>query len=93
MTRKPVLIIALLLGIGLVAPMATRITSAQPQVSIGVKIYDRDHRDYHVWDDDEARAYEGWRHDHADFRVDFRKNSREQQRAYWKWRHEHSEHH
>jgi hypothetical protein len=83
---------ALLLSTVLVAPLATY-TSAKPQVSIGVKIYDRDHKDYHVWDDRESKSYEGWRHDHPEYKVDFRKNSRDQQSAYWKWRHEHPDDH
>jgi hypothetical protein len=92
MRRKSLLIAAIFLGSTLVAPLATRTTSARPQVEIGVKIYDRDHKDYHVWDDTEAKFYEGWRHDHPEFQVDFRKNSRAQQSAYWKWRHEHPDH-
>jgi hypothetical protein len=86
MNRKGLFITAFFLGTALVAPMAT---SANPQVSIGVKIYDRNHKDYHVWDDNEVRYYDGWRHDHPEFKVDFRKNSHAQQEAYWKWRHEH----
>ena len=86
MNRKGFLLTALFLGTALVVPMAT---SATPQVSVGVKIYDRNHKDYHVWDDNEVRYYDGWRHDHPEFRVDFRKNSRAQQEAYWRWRHEH----
>ena len=89
MTRKGLLITAMFLGAALVAPMATQTVSAKPQVTVGVKIYDRDHKDYHVWDDNEVKFYDGWRHDHPEFKVDFRKNSREQQAAYWKWRHEH----
>jgi hypothetical protein len=88
MIRKGLLVTAIFLSTALVAPMATRSTSAA-QVAVGVKIYDRDHKDYHVWDDNEIKLYDGWRHDHTDFQVDFRKNSREQQAAYWKWRHEH----
>jgi hypothetical protein len=86
MNRKGLLITAFFMGAALVTPM---VASANPQVSVGVKIYDRDHKDYHVWDDNEVKFYDGYRHDHPEFRVDFRKNNREQQRAYWQWRHEH----
>jgi hypothetical protein len=89
MKRKGLFITALFMGASLVTPM---MVSANPQVSIGVKIYDRDHKDYHVWDDNEVKFYDGWRHDHPEYKVDFRKNSREQQSEYWKWRHEHPDH-
>jgi hypothetical protein len=86
MNGKGLLLAALFMGTALVVPMAA---SANPQVSVGVKIYDRDHKDYHVWDDHEVKFYDGYRHDHPEFKVDFRKNNREQQRAYWQWRHDH----
>jgi hypothetical protein len=86
MIRKGLLVTAIFLSSALIAPMATKTVSAQ---EIGVKIYDRDHKDNHVWDDNEAKMYDGWRHDHTDFQVDFRKNTRAQQSAYWNWRHEH----
>jgi hypothetical protein len=86
MIRKGLLVTAIFLSTALIAPMATRTTSAQ---TVGVKIYDRDHKDSHVWDDNEVKVYDGWRHDHSDFQVDFTKNTRAQQSAYWKWRHEH----
>jgi hypothetical protein len=86
MKRQGLFLAGLFLAAALVTPLATR-TSATPQVS--VRIYDRDHKDYHNWDDNEARAYEGYRHDHTDLKVTFGKNNRKQQSAYWNWRHEH----
>jgi len=85
MKRQGLFLAGLFLAAALLTPLATR-TSATPQVS--VRIYDRDHKDYHNWDDNEARAYEGYRHDHRDYKVEFRRNNRAQQRAYWNWRHE-----
>jgi hypothetical protein len=89
MKRQGLFLAGLFLAAALVAPMATR-TNATPQVS--VRVYDRDHKDYHNWDDNEARAYEGYRKDHTDFSVTFGKNNRKQQSAYWNWRHEHPDH-
>ena len=89
MKRQGLFLAGLFLAAALVTPMATT-TSATPQVS--VRIYDRDHKDYHNWDDNESRAYEGYRHDHTDFKVTFGKNTRRQQSDYWKWRHEHPDH-
>lgn len=59
------------------------------------RYYDRDHHDWHRWDENENRAYRHWwmeeRHerqyrDYAHIRA-------ERQREYWRWRHEHSDWH
>ena len=79
-----------ILTAALVAP-AARNAAAKPQ-EVGVRYYDRDHRDYHNWDDREDRSYRvylGERHREyhpfAEIRVG-------DQRAYWKWRHNHPDH-
>jgi hypothetical protein len=87
MNRKGLFAATLFLTAALVAPLATKI-SAAPQL-ISVRVYDRDHRDYHNWDDNEARYYETYRRDHRSYNVEFRRTNRSQQRAYWNWRHEH----
>lgn len=87
MNRKGLIIAAFFLSAALVAPMATT-TIAAPQ-GVTIRIYDRDHKDYHNWDDNEARFYATYRHDHPEFNVTFTKNNRKQQSAYWNWRHEH----
>src|SRR5580700_6953374 len=53
------------------------------------RYYDRNHHDYHVWNDNEDRSYRvylGERHrEYSDFHHE---NSR-RQNAYWNWRHSH----
>jgi hypothetical protein len=52
-------------------------------------VYDRDHRDYHVWnsrEDGEYRRYLAERHRRY---LTYARLRREQQRAYWRWRHTH----
>jgi hypothetical protein len=55
------------------------------------RYYDRDAKDWHEWNEAEARAYHRWweerRHD-RDFRDFNRLNARERA-EYWHWRHEH----
>ena len=47
----------LILAAAIAAPTAT-IASPKPQEgTVQVRIFDRDHRDYHNWDDREDRAY------------------------------------
>jgi len=90
MKRQGLFLAGLFLSAALVAPLATRI-NATPQL-VSVRVYDRDHKDYHNWDDNEARSYETYRQDHHGYSVTFNKNNRRQQSDYWKWRHEHPDH-
>jgi hypothetical protein len=56
------------------------------------RVYDRDHRDYHNWDDNEDRSYRvylGERHREYHPFVEIRVK---EQRAYWNWRHHHPDH-
>ena len=87
MRRKGLLLSAVFLTAGLISPMGMKANPAPQGVS--VRYYDRDHKDYHVWDDGESRRYEEFRRDHPKFSITFGKTSRAQQREYWKWRHEH----
>jgi hypothetical protein len=87
MRRKGLLLSAVLLIPGLICPLAMTANAASQGVSI--RFYDRDHKDYHNWDDNENRRYEEFRRDHPKYSVKFSKTSRAQQREYWKWRHEH----
>jgi hypothetical protein len=52
------------------------------------RYYDRTHKDYHTWDDNEGRAYQRYQSEHHQTR-DFHRLSRRQQTAYWNWRHSH----
>jgi hypothetical protein len=90
MYRKRLLISSLLLTVALVAPATIR-ANATPQ-SVSVRVYDRDHKDYHNWDDREGQSYERFRGDHPKYNVTFSKTNRREQKTYWKWRHEHPDH-
>jgi hypothetical protein len=90
MKRQGLFLAGLFLSAALLAPLATR-TSATPQL-VSVRVYDRDHKDYHNWDDRENRSYETYRRDHRGYNVTFTNGSRRQQSNYWKWRHEHPDH-
>jgi hypothetical protein len=67
---------------------ATAVADEGGRPAITVRIYDRDHRDYHRWDRRENaryRAYLAARHRRF---VAFRRANRQRQIAYWRWRHE-----
>jgi hypothetical protein len=57
------------------------------------RIYDRDHKDYHNWSQDEDRNYRQWyteSHRDKEYREYNRLNHRDQT-AYWNWRHKHGD--
>jgi hypothetical protein len=55
------------------------------------RVYDRSHKDYHVWDGREDQAYRSWLGEqHRDYR-DYSKLKRKDQTQYWQWRHAHPE--
>jgi hypothetical protein len=57
------------------------------------RVYDVDHGDYHVWNDNEIVYYRQWAGEtHRDADRDFRKLRPEEQKEYWNWRHSHSDH-
>jgi hypothetical protein len=68
------------------------IVAASPAVPAAQEdrgVYDREHKDYHHWDDHENGAWhrfleENHRKDH-----EFAKSKRKEQEEYWAWRHNH----
>jgi hypothetical protein len=75
----------LLLGASLMAPVAA--------FAADHRYYDRDHRDWHAWNENENRAYRHWlmeeRREHQ-YR-EYRRLNAGRQREYWRWRHEHAD--
>lgn len=56
---------------------------------VQVRVYDRAHRDYHNWDDNEDRTYRIYLgQQHRDYR-EYNRLHRRQQNQYWNWRHQH----
>ena len=79
---------ALILAATLAAP-AVGLASAQVRigVTIGHRVYDRRHHDYHVWDSHENRAYREYLAERHYRYVAYARQRRIQQSAYWQWRH------
>ncbi len=75
---------SLLLGAALLAPLAMQAEEH--------RYYDRDRRDYHVWNNGENRAYNRYLEERKEQRRrEFNREKRERQMAYWRWRHDHSD--
>ena len=87
MYRKKLIISSLFLSAALVAPMAIT-ANAAPQ-SVSVRVYDRDHKDYHKWDDHENEAWHRFLNENHRKEHEFAKANRREQSEYWNWRHAH----
>jgi len=56
------------------------------------RVYDRDHKDYHNWNDNEDRSYRVYLGEtHGGYRP-FAELRAKEQRGYWNWRHSHPDH-
>lgn len=53
------------------------------------RYYDRDHRDYHEWNEREARAWHRYWNERRRREIAWERANERQRRAYWRWRHEH----
>jgi hypothetical protein len=83
---------SLFLAAAIAAP-ALVVTEAQAQeANVQVRVYDRDHRDYHNWDDREDRAYRNYLGEqHREYR-EYNQQNHKEQKHYWNWRHSHPDH-
>jgi hypothetical protein len=80
---------SLFLAAAIAAPAAIMAHPRPQEGSVQVRIYDRDHRDYHNWNDHEDRAYRRYlAAQHWKYREYNRQHHRAQ-RHYWNWRHSH----
>lgn len=76
----------LILGAALLAPVAALADDHDR------RYYDRDRRDYHVWNSGENEAYRRYLAEKRLENREFARLSRRRQSDYWRWRHEHEEH-
>jgi len=76
----------------IVAPAAMIAAPGPQDANVQIRVYDRDHRDYHNWDNREDRAYRRYLEDqHRSYR-EYHRQHYKVQRHYWTWRHEHPDH-
>ena len=79
---------AALLAPGMGQAVAAAQTRAEIQAGpVTLRVYDKVHKDYHVWDDQEDRTYREYlSHNHQPYRP-IAKISQKRQTAYWNTRH------
>jgi hypothetical protein len=73
-----------LLGAALMAPLGLR-ADDHPK-----RYYDRDHKDYHEWNEREQQAYQRYR-DEKHINRDWQHARKQDQNEYWRWRHQHQD--
>ena len=83
------LISSLILASAIAAPMTILAAPAPKDDSVQVRVYDRNHKDYHNWDDHENTAWGVYLTNNHKKPHDFSKASKREQANYWNWRHAH----
>jgi hypothetical protein len=53
------------------------------------RVYDKDHKDYHNWDDKENRAWGQFLTENHGESHEYAKANKKEQSKYWNWRHSH----
>jgi len=86
-------IASLFLTAALVAPVTILGAPAPQEASVQIRVYDRNHKDYHNWDDNENRAWGQYQTEHHKNSHEFSKANKREQGQYWNWRHSHPDNH
>jgi hypothetical protein len=55
------------------------------------RYYDRNHRDYHEWNEHESRAYVRWETENHRRHREFVRRRQAERARYWEWRHRHAD--
>jgi hypothetical protein len=70
--------------------IATRLAARATQEDHEHKrVYDKDHKDYHNWDDKENRAWGQFLTENHRESHEYAKSNKKEQSEYWNWRHSH----
>jgi len=77
---------ALLLGFGLMMPIVAQDRDDHDRRE---RYYDRDHRDYHQWNEGENRAWHRYWEEQRHEAIEWQRATEAQRAAYWRWRHAH----
>jgi hypothetical protein len=80
---------SLFLTAALAAPVAIVAAPAPQDAGVQVRVYDRDHKDYHNWDDHENHAWGAYLEHNHYHNQEYAHASKKEQREYWNWRHSH----
>jgi hypothetical protein len=82
-------IASLFLTAALAAPVSLLAVPSPQEARVQVRVYDRDHKDYHNWDDNENHAWGQYLTENRKSSHEYSKSNRKEQSQYWNWRHAH----
>jgi hypothetical protein len=82
-------IASLLLAGALAAPISIMAAPTPEEHAVQIRVYDRDHRDYHNWDDRENHAWGVYLTNNHRRHYEYRRAHRREQARYWTYRHSH----
>ncbi len=78
---------ALFVTAALTAPVAIKAAPARQEDRD--RVYDKEHKDYHHWDDKENAAWKRFLAEKHRKEHEFAKANEKEQAEYWEWRHSH----
>ena len=82
-------IVSLFLTAALVAPVAIMAARGPQAAGVSIQVYDKNHKDYHNWDDHENKAWGLFLTDNHKKSHEYSRSSKKEQGQYWNWRHSH----
>ncbi len=91
MQRAQRIIGSLFLTAALMAPVSV-VAAPKPQ-SASVQVFDKDHNDYHNWDDNENQAWGRFEVENKAKPREYKKANKKEQSQYWNWRHDNPDKH
>lgn len=83
---------SLFLTAALAAPLSM-LAAPVPDATVQVRVYDKNHKDYHNWDDNENRAWGQFLAENHKSSHEYKKANKKEQSQYWNWRHAHPDDH
>ena len=87
--HRPHTIASLLLTAVLAAPLSVMAAPVPQEAGVQVRVYDRNHKDYHNWDDHENRAWGVYLSENHRRPHEYSRANKREQSQYWNWRHAH----
>jgi hypothetical protein len=85
-------IASLFLTAALAVPVVVMAVPGPQEASVQVRVYDKNHKDYHNWDDNENRAWGTFLVENHRDHHEYAKSNKKEQSEYWNWRHAHPDH-
>jgi hypothetical protein len=82
-------ITSLFLTAAIAAPVAILAAPVPQEARVQVRVYDKQHKDYHNWDDNENRSWGQYLNENHKNSHEFSKANKREQSSYWNWRHSH----